>query len=104
MVNAFTIEEWEQKIAEQLRSMRLRLNLTQTVVVEQAGISLTALKNLESGTGATLKTLIKVLRVYGREEWLNTLAPAVTISPIQMLQSKSPRMRATKCKKPGSKG
>lgn len=95
MENAFTVEEWEQKIADQVRSLRLRLNLPQTVVADQAGISLTALKNLESGTGAALKTLIKVLRVYGREDWLNTLAPAVTISPLQMLQSKTPRMRAS---------
>ena len=99
MENAFTLEEWEQKIAEQVRSLRLRLNLPQTVVADQAGISLTALKNLESGTGAALKTLIKVLRVYGREDWLNTLAPAVTISPLQMLQSKIPRMRATNFRK-----
>ena len=99
MKSAFTVEEWEQKIAEQVRSLRLRLNLPQTVVADQAGISLTALKNLESGTGAALKTLIKVLRVYGREDWLNTLAPAVTISPIQMLQSKTPRMRATNFRK-----
>ena len=99
MENAFTIEEWEKKIAEQVRALRLRLNLPQAVVADQAGISLTALKNLESGTGASLKTLIKALRVYGREDWLSTLAPAVTISPLQMLQSKTPRMRASNFKK-----
>ena len=99
MKNAFTVEEWEQKIAEQVRSLRLRLNLPQTVVADQAGISLTALKNLESGAGAALKTLIKVLRVYRREDWLNTLAPAVTISPLQMLQSRTPRMRASNSRK-----
>jgi transcriptional regulator with XRE-family HTH domain len=99
MDDAFTIEEWERKIAEQVRSLRLRLNLPQAVVSDRAGISLTAIKNLESGNGAAIKTLIKVLRVYGREDWLNTLASPVTVSPLQMLHSKSPRMRAANFKK-----
>lgn len=96
----YTVEEWELKLGDHLRAMRLRSNQPQSLVASQAGISLTALKNLESGKGATLKTLIKVLRVYRREDWLNTLAPQVTISPILMLQSKAPRLRArTKGKK-----
>jgi transcriptional regulator with XRE-family HTH domain len=92
--DTFTIEEWELKLGEQVREIRLRLNRQQSVVASQAGISVTALKNLESGKGANLKTLIKVLRTYHREEWLRTLAPPVTISPLQMLQSKVPRVRA----------
>jgi transcriptional regulator with XRE-family HTH domain len=89
-----TVEEWELKLGEQLREMRLRLNLQQSVVAAQAGISVSALKNLESGKGANLKTLIRALRAYRREDWLATLAPPVTISPLQMLNSKAPRVRA----------
>jgi hypothetical protein len=63
-------------------------------LAEQAGVGLTALKNLESGKGAALKTLIKILRALNRIDWLETLAPAVSISPLQMLKSKPVRQRA----------
>jgi transcriptional regulator with XRE-family HTH domain len=94
MPDTLTVEEWEFKLGEELRALRLRLNRQQSVVAAQAGVSLTALKNLESGKGANLKTLIRVLRAYRREDWLATLAPPVTISPLQMLNSKAPRVRA----------
>ena len=93
-LDSYTTSEWQQKIGSQVRSIRLLRNIEQTVVAAQAGISVTAIKNLESGKGATIKTLIKVLRVYGREDWFNTLAPSITISPLQMLTLKSKRQRA----------
>jgi len=89
-------EEWEGQLGEQVRNLRLRQNLDQRSLAEQAGVGLSALKNLESGKGATLKTLIKVLRALGRSGWLETLAPAVSISPIQMLKAKATRQRASK--------
>ena len=89
-------EEWEGELGEQVRNLRLRQNLDQRSLAEQAGVGLSALKNLESGKGATLKTLIKVLRALGRSGWLETLAPAVSISPIQMLKAKATRQRASK--------
>lgn len=98
-LDSYTTAEWEHKLADQLRSLRLRLNLQQSVVAEQADISLTALKNLESGHGATIKTLIKVLRVYHREDWLVSIAPQTTISPLQMLAKKEVRQRASGRKK-----
>ncbi len=91
---SLTTQEWEQKIGDQIRSLRLRKNIEQTAVANQSGVSLSALKNLESGKGASIKTLIKVLRVLERVEWLTTLAPPITISPLQMLTRKNIRMRA----------
>jgi transcriptional regulator with XRE-family HTH domain len=91
---SLTTQEWEQKIGDQIRSLRLRKNIEQTKVANQSGVSLSALKNLESGKGASIKTLIKVLRVLDRVEWLTTLAPAITISPLQLLTRKNVRMRA----------
>jgi hypothetical protein len=67
-------------------------------VAERAGIALNAVKNLESGRGATLRTLTRTLRVLNRTDWLGTLAPAVSISPIQMLRTKRPRQRASRKK------
>jgi len=92
--------EWEAELGQQVRNLRLRGNLDQLVLAEQAGVGLSALKNLESGKGATVKTLIRVLRALDRTGWLETLAPAVSISPLQMLKAKPARQRASKPRKP----
>jgi transcriptional regulator with XRE-family HTH domain len=88
--------EWEAQLGRQIRSLRLRKNLEQQQLAERAGIALNAVKNLESGKGATLRSLAQTLRVLDRLDWLNGLSPAVSISPIQMLKAKAPRQRASR--------
>lgn len=98
-----TSDEWEAELGGQIRALRLRQNLDQRQLAERAGIALNAVKNLESGNGATLRSLIQALRVLNRIDWLGALAPAVSISPVQMLKAKAPRQRASrKQKKPES--
>jgi transcriptional regulator with XRE-family HTH domain len=94
MDNAKTTEEIERDLGQQIRALRLRKNFHQEGLAERAGIALSALKNLESGKGAALKTFIKVLKALERLEWLDTLAPTVSISPLQILHSKPERQRA----------
>jgi transcriptional regulator with XRE-family HTH domain len=94
METAKTVEEWGAELGEQMRALRLRANLDQVSLAKRAGIGLTAIKNLESGKGATIKTLIKALRSLDRADWLDTLAPQVSISPLQMLKAKPARQRA----------
>lgn len=98
MTNSMTAEEWEVTLGRQLRDLRLRQNIDQRQLAEQAGVALNVVKNLEAGKGATVKSLVKVLRALGRVEWLDTLAPAVSISPLQMLKSKPSRQRASRGK------
>lgn len=86
--------ELQHDLGEQLRLLRLRRGLDQRQVAHEAGIALNAVKRLESGQGATLTSLIKVLRVLGREDWLATLAPAVSISPLDMINARPVRRRA----------
>lgn len=88
-------DEWEIELGRQIRALRLRQNLDQQQLADQAGIALNAVKNLERGKGATLRSLIQVLRVLNRVDWLRALAPAVSISPVQMLKTKAPRQRAS---------
>lgn len=95
MEKSRTTEEWEAELGQQMRALRLRHNLDQRALAERAGVSISALKNLESGKGTTIKTLIKILRVLDRVDWLETLAPAVSISPLQMLKTKLVRQRAS---------
>ena len=98
MAESMTTEEWEATLGRQLRDLRLRQNVDQRQLAEQAGVALNVVKNLESGKGATVKSLVKVLRALGRVEWLDSLAPAVSISPLQMLKSKPSRQRASRGK------
>lgn len=88
----------EAELGGQIRALRLRQDLNQQQVAERAGIALSAVKNLEQGKGATLRTLTQALRVLDRTDWLNTLAPAVSISPVNMLRTKAPRQRASRKK------
>jgi transcriptional regulator with XRE-family HTH domain len=100
MANTITPEEWEAELGRQLRDLRLRQNIDQRQLAEHAGVALNAVKNLEAGKGANLTSLVKVLRALGRTDWLGTLAPAVSISPLQMLKSKPIRERASRGRGP----
>jgi transcriptional regulator with XRE-family HTH domain len=79
-----------------LRKLRIERNLKQDELAAQAGISIHALQNLESGQGATVRTLVTVLRALGREEWLKSLAPTPTINPLTLPRGSSERKRARK--------
>lgn len=85
----------EAQLGAHLRALRLDRNLEQAVLAQRAGVSLTALKRLESGGGSTTHTLISILRALGREDWLRTIAPVATINPLTMPKSAEPRRRAT---------
>ena len=78
--------ELEELLGSRLRELRLLKNLDQNSLAERAGVSLNAVKHLEAGKGARVSSLIKVLRGLDRTGWLDTLAPTVSISPIQMLK------------------
>lgn len=95
MHKSMTQKEMEVEFGQQLRDLRLRRNIDQRHLAEQAGVALNAVKNLENGRGATLTSLVKVLRSLGRADWLETLAPTVGISPMQILKAKQPRQRAS---------
>ena len=87
-------EEIALAVGESIRALRLQKNLTQHSLAAQAGVSMTALRHLESGQGANLATLIRVARSLDRQEWLQSLAPKVTINPLHMAPSHAPRRRA----------
>ena len=72
-------EDWEAELGRQLRSLRLRQDLDQRTLAERAGVALNVVKNLEAGKGSTVSSLIRVLRSLGRADWLNSLAPTVSI-------------------------
>lgn len=91
-----TTEEWEKVVGEQVRTARIANDLDQAALSALANVSIGALSNLERGRGSSLTTVVAVVRALGRTDWLESLAPTVTISPLQMLRSKqkSPAVRA----------
>jgi len=86
----------EAELGRQLRSLRLRQDLDQRTLAERAGVALNVVKHLEAGKGSTVSSLIRVLSTLGRADWLNSLSPTVSISPMQMLRSKPARRRASR--------
>ena len=94
-----TTDDWLLRIGDAIRALRLESGIRQTDLAKQADISESALKNLESGHGATLTTLVRVLRALRRESWLDTLKPAPVINPLQIQRDGSQRQRAPRRKK-----
>ena len=85
--------EWERHIGEQVKTLRIRKNLTQEELAARAKISKSALCNLECGKGSTVKTLVSALNTLGETAWLENLAPEIAVSPIQLVRLGKPRQR-----------
>ena len=98
MRQAENTQEFQTLIGENIKSLRLQKNLVREMLAHQAGVSVTALRHLESGQGATLTTLIRVVRALGRENWLLNLAPEISVNPLHMLPSRHLRQRARRRK------
>ncbi len=94
MKNINNPSEIERHLGENIKRLRLQKGLHQSILSEQAGISVSALKNLENGDGASVKTLVRVIRALGREDWIETIAPVVSINPLHMVANKPTRTRA----------
>jgi transcriptional regulator with XRE-family HTH domain len=91
-------DELEKVIGGQIRALRISQRLTQVEVADRANVSLGALKHLESGAGATVHTMVKVLRALGRQDWLETLEPETrAFNPLDLL---SARQRESRSERP----
>src|SRR5690349_8524917 len=89
-------EELLTALGAQLRALRLRENVDQQALASRAGVALNAVKSLEAGNGATVTSLVKVLRALGRSDWLTMLAPPVSISPLRALDRRPVPQRASR--------
>jgi transcriptional regulator with XRE-family HTH domain len=95
-------------IGNALRERRLQSRLTQEQVARGAEISVGAVKNLENGKGSSVRSLLRVTRLYGIDSWVHTLSPPAspTVSPMQLLrqqqslESRRTARRATRSPRP----
>lgn len=84
----------EKDVAESIKRLRLLKNLTRQDLCKLAGVSENALRHLESGTaGASVRTLVRVVKALNRQDWISNLAPVISVNPLDMVRGK-PRRRA----------
>lgn len=75
---------------------RLKRNITQEELAEEAGISRSTVRRLESGESTQLTAFIRVLRVLDLLARLELLLPGTTDSPMQVLENRGKtRQRAS---------
>ena len=83
-----TKEEILSHVGGALKACRLQQNISQQVLAERSGVSLNAVKNLETGSGATLGTFILVCRTLGKDGWIDALTRTnEELSPIAYLEA-----------------
>ena len=94
-----SVDEIALQLGDQLRMLRVRLRLTQDELAASAGLTRKAIVRLENGNGATVRSLLAVVRAIGRIDWIRSLAPAVSISPMELLRSRKPPARRVRARK-----
>jgi len=81
-------DELERALGAHIRDLRISQRLTQAELAERANVSIGALKHLETGSGATTTTLVKLLRALGKERWIDTLGPSKSsFNPLDLLEA-----------------
>ena len=80
-----TDAEIRSEIGGRLREYRLQRNLTQQTLAERAGLSRRAVYAAETGRDSMLSTIVRILRVIGRLEALETFLPPPPASPLRLL-------------------
>ena len=84
------------EIGTRIARHRLELQLTQTSLAEQAGISKRTLERMEAGASVQMLSMIRVFRVIGLLPNLNQMIPEPGLSPMDLLKRKGKqRLRAS---------
>ena len=69
------------RVGNHLRSLRLKQNITQQALAEDAGVSLSSVKNLEKGEIRSFDTFLRVIRILGKLDVLQLLVDEEQLSP-----------------------
>jgi DNA-binding XRE family transcriptional regulator len=93
-------EELQVALGERIRRLRLSRNMDQRATAGKAGLSEKALRNLETGQGSTVETLLRTLKALDYLQGLEMLAPEVTVDPLALLHSSKPQQRVRRSRQP----
>lgn len=90
------LSEWGARLAQH----RIRLQITQAQLANQAGISKRTVERIESGYSAQMSSIIRIFRVLDLMENLDRLVPVPGPKPMDLLKQKRKiRVRASKVKR-----
>lgn len=85
------------ELGQRIASRRLRMQLTQADVAEEAGVAKRTLERIEAGHSAQMSSVVRVLRVLDGLPGLDGLMPEAGPGPMDLLQRKGKvRRRASK--------
>ncbi len=102
-INLLTDSSLLNSIGEFVRNVRVQQNKTQEETATAAGINRSTLSQLEKGNGATLLTLVQVLRVLDQLHVLKNFETENRVSPLQLAKLElSKRKRARRQNRPGN--
>jgi transcriptional regulator with XRE-family HTH domain len=88
--------ELTQEIGRRMARMRLESNLSQEELAEVAGVSRSAIVNIERGGASRMPIFLRVLRALGQLDEFESAVPELLPSPIEMLELRGhERKRAT---------
>lgn len=83
-----------EELGRRVKSARLRQEMTQEALAEQAGISKRTLERIEAGQSTQTSNLIRVLIALDRVTGLEDLLPSEDASPLAILKKEEGRERA----------
>jgi hypothetical protein len=94
-------QQLEQRLGMALRRLRVAQGITREALAERANVSIGALRNLETGAGANVTTLVRAVHALAADDWLTQLEPpAEPFSPLAVVEQtlhadeRPPRPRA----------
>ncbi len=81
------IEDLILLLGSQFRAQRLALDLDQETLARRANVSPSAVRGLEAGRGTSLRTLTRVARALGRQDWIEDFYPEPEVSPLALARA-----------------
>lgn len=95
-LNLLSSSDLEAWLCGRLETARLRKNINQTQLADQAGVSRRTISRLENGQGVSLDTFIRVMRALDLGDRFADLVPEAGVQPIDRVNQKhSQRKRAS---------
>jgi transcriptional regulator with XRE-family HTH domain len=94
-----SVDDLATSLGEQLRAERVRQRLDQTDLAKAAGVTRAVVSRLENGAGGNVHSLVAVVRALGRTGWLESLKPAITVRPMELIRSPRPPMQRVRKRK-----
>jgi transcriptional regulator with XRE-family HTH domain len=97
MLEQQTDLELMRELGARLRAYRIQRNIPVETVANRARLNRNTVLNAESGKNPRLGTIIRLLRVLGRLDGIESFLPAPVVSPLQEIarSSRPPRRRAS---------